>query len=125
MGGWGGRQRNVSYTLRVEGFLGFFFLFFCNLIPFGHLQYSIGEWLLCCVSKSLRVSCFFLGGYFEKVRLKMSYLIWVGTPYHFWPHIRLLSFSNGKHIFVIIHFGHHTFPNVRQIVFLTCRYHLL
>ena len=53
--------------------------FVCNLIPIGHLQYSISEWfLLCCFFISLTS---FFSEYFEKGKTKNK-LLQVGTPYH-------------------------------------------
>lgn len=40
-----------------------------------------------------------------------------GYPFSFEPHIQFLSFSNGKHTFVIIHCSQHTFPNVSRLLF--------
>lgn len=125
---WGRGWRRAACKLYVEGSERGFV---CSLIPGGHLQYSIGEQLaLYYFSVSLTgfFFFFFFSGYFEKGKAKNELFNMGGYPFSFEPHIQFLSFSNGKHTFVIIHCSQHTFPNVSRLLFfffLTCRYHLL
>ena len=75
--GW----RRAACKLYVEGSERGFV---CSLIPGGHLQYSIGE-RLALYYFSVSLTGFpppFFQGTLKKVRLKTSYLIWVGTPSH-------------------------------------------
>lgn len=55
-----------------------------------------------------------IGGHFGKGKTKNELSNMGGYLISFELHIQFLSFSNGKHTFVIIHFGRHTFPNVSR-----------
>lgn len=125
---WGRGWRRAACKLYVEGSERGFV---CSLIPGGHLQYSIGE-RLALYYFSVSLTGFFFFSFFQgtlkKVRLKTSYLIWVGTPSHsnlisnfylfLMENILLLLFTVANTHFQMS-------ADCFFFFFLTCRYHLL